>query len=40
MADVTRFYHWGAHEARGLTVTELLWWHDQALRMLKNNNED
>jgi hypothetical protein len=35
VAEVTRFYGWGPHDAWNLPWTKLDWWNTQAQRMLK-----
>jgi hypothetical protein len=35
VADLTKFYGWGPREALDLTWSELEWWNEQAVRMVK-----
>ena len=35
MADLTKFYGWGPRDALDLTWSELAWWNEQAVRMVK-----
>jgi hypothetical protein len=39
IADLTRFWHWGPQDAWGLTGTQLLWWSDQASRIVARERE-
>jgi hypothetical protein len=32
---VTRFYHWGPHDAWNLPLSRLRWWHEQMVRMIR-----
>jgi hypothetical protein len=34
IADLTRFWGWGPHDGFSLTGSELLWWHNQANRII------
>jgi hypothetical protein len=36
---LTKFYGWGPRVAWSLTVTELIWWFEQAQRMSKSEEE-
>jgi hypothetical protein len=37
-ADLAHFWHWQPSEAWALTGTELLWWLDQANRIMARQN--
>lgn len=39
MAQAARFFHWSPAEAASLTITDLLWWRDQANAMLAREDE-
>lgn len=39
IADLTRFWGWGPHDAWSLTGTQLMWWLDQANRIAARENE-
>jgi hypothetical protein len=39
-ADLARFWHWQPSEAWGITGTELLWWLDQANRIIARENPE
>jgi hypothetical protein len=33
IADLTRFWSWGPHDAWSLTGTQLRWWAEQTIRI-------
>ncbi len=40
VAELTKFYGWGPFDAWSLTVTELIWWVEQAQRMSQRIKEE
>ena len=39
IADLTRFWGWGPHDAWGLTGTQLIWWAEQSRRIAERERE-
>jgi hypothetical protein len=39
IADLARFWHWAPHDAFSLTGTQIVWWLDQANRIIARENQ-